>query len=423
MKRLAIGFLLGLIILCSTILLLQPQTTRVVTTVTPALTKTLVPTDSSLPISTTPPKKTIYKSIEQRIGDRVFPSIFQAWNGADNLPGEDPDVTVARHDLAWYSEGQLEIQWDNAFAGLGTSFITSSLVGAGAKRNIFLGYNPNMILLAEVRYHDGPPNWLPFDHTWWVRDANGDRTVGWPEGGYYVLDWRKPAFRTQVAAQAKAFIETGIFDGIFLDWWQDGDPDRLEMLKEVRSAIGEDKLIIVNSNRSPTPNSAPYVNGLFMEANAPIYAPEWAEIGDTLLWAETNLRHPRVNALETFYVSSRDDLNRMRATTALALTHSNGYVLFSDPNSLPEPDHLHNWYAFWDQKTLGKPIGAMIKRSDGAFQREFDGGTVIYNPLYQAIRVAFTETRTSAATGESATTFSLNAMDGDLYIMSPSATR
>ena len=79
-------------------------------------------------------------------------------------------------------------------------------------------------------------------------------------------------------------------------------------------------------------------------------AQDWKRIADTLAWAEANLREPRVNCLETWFHKSRDDLNLMRATTTLALTHSDGYCLFSDPNPLPTPDHLHNWYPFWNRE-------------------------------------------------------------------------
>jgi hypothetical protein len=108
----------------------------------------------------------------------------------------------------------------------------------------------------------------------------------------------------------------------------------------------------------------------------------------------------------------------MRAATTLALTHSDGYTLFADPNGLPAPDHLHDWYPFWDFKSLGKPREPMIKRRDGAFQREFTGGTVVYNPLgNKIVTVTFDRPRTSAATGKSSTTFTVEGMDGDLYLM------
>ena len=101
-----------------------------------------------------------------------------------------------------------------------------------------------------------------------------------------------------------------------------------------------------------------------------------SEIADTLAWAEVNLREPRVNCLETWFHKSRDDLNLMRATTTLALTHSDGYCLFSDPNPLPTPDHLHNWYTFWN-RSLGKPVAKGTANSDGTVRqriRERHGG-------------------------------------------------
>jgi len=48
---------------------------------------------------------TVEKSVGQRVAERTFPSVFQAWSGADNLNGEDAFVTMARHDLAWHGVG------------------------------------------------------------------------------------------------------------------------------------------------------------------------------------------------------------------------------------------------------------------------------------------------------------------------------
>jgi hypothetical protein len=106
----------------------------------------------------------------------------------------------------------------------------------------------------------------------------------------------------------------------------------------------------------------------------------------------------------------------MRATTTLVLTHSDGYALFADPDGLPTPDHLHDWYPFWN-KSLGGPAGPGIQRTDGASQREFEYGTVVYNPIDNApVRVTFNAPRRSAATGQIGTSFLLEPLDGDLYL-------
>jgi hypothetical protein len=123
-----------------------------------------------------------------------------------------------------------------------------------------------------------------------------------------------------------------------------------------------------------------------------------------------------VNCVETWFHNSRNDLNLMRATTTLALTLFNGYCLFSDPNPLPTPDHLHNWYPFWN-KSLGRPVSAGTTTADGTVRREFDGGTVVYNPMgNKNVDLVFSQPRTSVATGRTAKEHQLASPDGDLYL-------
>ena len=365
-------------------------------------------------------------SVAQRLAARSFPSIFQAWNGADNL-NEDPEATLARHDLYWHLPEAYGLRWDGPSPGRATTFVATSAAPARAMRERLLARNPNMILLAEICYRDAAPTYLPADHRWWRRDSRGNRVSGWEEGGYLQLDWSNAEFRDHVVAQAKATIDTGVVDGILLDQWDEEDAGRLALVKAVRDAIGPDTLIIVNPEVRRIPRSARYVNGVFLEncfQPAPgqpcrgLNSPgAWKFVADVLLWAEKNLRVPRVNALEGWFVNSRQELNRMRATTTLALTHSNGYTLFGDPNDLPVPDHRHDWYRFWDAKSLGRPMAPMTKRHDGAFQREFTGGTVVYNPQgNRSVTVTFDGHRTSAATGRSAGTFAVDGMDGDVFL-------
>jgi hypothetical protein len=158
------------------------------------------------------------------------------------------------------------------------------------------------------------------------------------------------------------------------------------------------------------------VNGYFMECYRSKTAEDWQRIGDTLSWAEQHLRPPRVNCVETWYHESRNDLHLMRATTTLALTRSDGYCLFSDPNPLPTGDHRHNWYPFWN-KSLGRPVAKGRMRSDGSWWRDFDNGTVVYNPMGNGeLSVAFDGPRTSVATGTTASEHPLQSPDGDIFL-------
>jgi len=362
------------------------------------------------------------QTIQERVANRNFPSVFQAWNRADNLPGEDPAVTTARHDLMWHVAGGYGLRWNAAHDGLGVSFTASSLASGRSYRQNLLSRNPNMVLLMEIRYRDAPGDYLPVDSPWWMRDAAGNRKPGWAEGGYYLLNYPSAAFQAQVATQCKAAVDSGVVDGVLLDWWND-DNDRLNLVRTVRNAIGYGPLIIVNSNQRKVPNTARYVNGLFMEVYKTGTAQDWREAADTLSWAQEQLLEPRVNCLETWFHQSRQDLHLMRATTTLSLTHSNGYCLFSDPNPLPVPDHLHNWYPFWDKEIqpgrlkLGKPLGARTVWQDKLVTRAFEYGMAAYNAKGNGpLTLRFRRPVLSTATGQAALRHVLNDEDGDIYV-------
>jgi len=354
-------------------------------------------------------------SVADRIAARDYPSVFQAWSPADNLPNKDQLAVMAMHDLVWHGPGGFGLIWDTKPQGLAEAFTPESIKAGRKIRRDLLKLNPNIILIAEIRYRDAHPSFLPEGHRWWKRDEQGNLVKGWGEGGFICLDFANPQFREHVAQRARAAVQSGVVDGVLLDWWRD-DKDRLSLVKAVREAIGDKYLIITNTNERTAPQSAPYINGYFMECTRSKTAADWKMIEATLQWAEKNLRPPRVNCLETWYHNSREDLHLMRATTTLALTHSDGYCLFSDPNPLPSGDHRHNWYPFWD-RSLGKPVGEAAARHDGTVIREFENGTVVYNPMgNRPVEVTFSEIRKSVATGTSSERHKLTCPDGDIYL-------
>ena len=178
------------------------------------------------------------KTIENRIASRSFPSVFQAWNRADNLEGEDELTTLARHDLVWHAPTYFGLVWDKNPPGLAEGFTPESIDKALKMRRTLLKLNPNIILIAEIRYRDAHISFLPKDHKWWARDKDGSLAEGWAEGGYFLLDFSNPEFQEQVAKRARAAIESGVFDGVMLDWWTDNQ-NRLALVKTIRKAIGD----------------------------------------------------------------------------------------------------------------------------------------------------------------------------------------
>lgn len=353
--------------------------------------------------------------LADRISTRSFPSVFQAWNTAESVDDPSPLHTVARHDLVFHAPEFFGLRWNHRHTGLADGFSPESMEAARAFRQKLLELNPRLVLLTEIRYRDAPKSYLPEGHSWWLRDAEGRLVSGWEEGGFLCLNFHDPEYRSRVVKQAKAAVESGAVDGVMLDWWSD-DASRLALVKELRQAVGDDALIMANANDRTTPQTAPYLNGYFMECYKSQTAQDWQRIADTLAWAEEHLRPPRVNCLETWFHKSREDLDLMRATTTLALTHSDGYCLFSDPNPLPKPDHLHNWYPFWN-KRLGRPRAKGQKLSDGTHRREFEQGTVVYNPMgNQPVRVTFAQLQISLATGKRGLVHRLGSPDGDIYL-------
>jgi hypothetical protein len=355
------------------------------------------------------------ESVARRISDRSFPSVFQAWNGASPVAGADATAMQALHDLVFVHPSMLGIESKTAFEGMAVDFTPASIAAAKARRVALLSKNPQLILLAEIRYRDAPKGFIPEDAPWWKRDAQNQFVIGWAEGEYRLLDVAQADWQEQVAQRAKAVMATGVFDGIMLDWWVD-DASRLSLIRRIRNAIGKEALVLVNSNDLTIPLTSEHVNGLYMECYRTKSREDWKRIEETLRWAEKELRTPRINCLESWYHESRRDLNLMRAVTTLSLTHSDGYCLFADPNDLPTPDHLHDWYAFWD-KGLGRPIKPGVQRADGAWERMFSSGTVIYNPAGgSSVTVRFSAPYRSRASGLISTEHTVNANDGDIFI-------
>jgi hypothetical protein len=384
------------------------------------------------------------KSIIERVQDRTFPSAFMAWYNIDMpefpLNTEEQRIqTAAMHDLMWeeplsqLGEGVdlvLGLIWKGEHHGLSSSFDEESLQRARQNRKRLMEYNPNMITLLEVRWRDAPMSFLPEDSEWWLRDAQGEIVKGWLGGWepFYKLDYSNPDFQDNVARQSKIAVESGVYDGIMLDW-----SGHLDIIRKVRAAIGPDKLIIVNihDNIEDGKKYKDLINGSFMELN-PIDTHSipveelvimgredhnkgnWDQVQEALLWFEDNLLPPQVNCLEVW--GHRKDFRRMRATTTLGLTHSDGYVLYADPNPLVTPDHLHDWYPFWDVE-LGKPLAKKIEKEDGSIWREFEGGIVVYNHYQNGkVLLEFEENKKRVSTGEIARSFSLQERDGDMFI-------
>ena len=320
-------------------------------------------------------------------------------------------------------------------------------------------------------------NWWEFgfyppDSPYWLKDREGRPVIGWGEDTngdgtidendahlHFLIDFTNTEVQQLIVDKAVSLQKSGLFDGIMLDWWNEDSatspisvddrsatiltPEaeleaRLSILRKIREQVGDDFLILVNANTRQIPKSASYVNGIFMECYKPEYHKGYnlnqiKRIESTLHWAEQHLKTPRINCLEGWRVvtdylgdqntriaerNSPENQQWMRMITALSLTHSDGYLLFGDDNAIPTPDHLHNWYDFWDVE-LGQPVQEQAKQYQdvsGLFIRKFENGWAVYNRSGTMQVISFYATVMAVHSRKRQLRHEIPNLDGEIFL-------
>ena len=381
--------------------------------------------------------------LEPRLANRSFPSIFRAFSGAVlNRPDLETIAEVnAVYDLVFtrlpFGLNQFQIGDDWQIRGV--------LASATEHRNSYLELNPNFITLAGVhlRANGGkiPLHFFPDDHPYWLRLPSGELAT---EYGRRLVNFAHPAAQDIIVGQALAVARCGLYDGVFFDWWrefestvgdlislEDAQRARKNIIDRIRAGTRDNFLIVGNTNENIAPLNGPQMNGGFMEAlthlpGTPREQPPTPKerelvyrlVRGSLQWLETNLREPRTVMLEGAADTSEPpdspyNLQLMRATTTMSLTHSDGYVLFGIGGG-----HEHYWYDFWDAD-LGRPVGPKFQfyeEIEGLYIREFTNGWAVYNQSGEAQVVALPEEVQSAANGLVNTGHAVLNIDGDIFL-------
>ena len=206
---------------------------------------------------------------------------------------------------------------------------------------------------------------------------------------------------------------------------------RVSILKQIREAVPDDFLIICNNNWNWSHLAAPYINGGMIETfhqdgytNSKI-----ADIEESLLWYEENVREPKINVLrgeglETEPPDSPDNRRWMRLFTTMSLTCSDGYALYTIGGYTAEGHKQyqnHIWYDFWDAN-LGQPISPTAQPYQGIpslYIREFTNGWAVYNRSGQAQAITLRSSVTSVSDrGSTAASIThlLPDLDGEIYL-------
>ena len=412
------------------------------------------------PGSVTPECELPRPAIMPRIEDREYPSVFGSWSLVRNrtpilprLPWLPSDEPIAYFDLYFsHPAGYfgLNLKYTNAGVALVGDFQR-----AKERRDALLAFNPNAMFLVPVIYYSGlPASRYPEDgvlQDLWLRDENGNRVVDNSEEA--LLDFTLPETQKWAIDQAKAIAACGLFDGIFLNHWDEGlrlggkatlEEEHLArdiIIQNIRAIVGDDVLIMVNAGENRIPRWAEYINGSLVRTQPTLKIP-WAEMTDvekqyhslgyspedlhkieeTLIWSETHFREPRINGLLGLGIDAEPpDSPRnkqwMRVFTTMSLTLSDGYVEYKFLFDTFDGPSVY-WYPFWDAD-LGTPIGKKAQRyrnREGLYIREYTNGWAAYNRSGKAQRIELPESAEGVSSGIKSGSHTLTNLDGEIYL-------
>ena len=388
--------------------------------------------------------------VRQRIANRSFPSVFQAWDdvvGLDHLTKEQRNVL---HDLH-FSPRFETLDWDTTAAnpthGVAVQ-LAGDLAHARQVRQRRLDQNPNMVFLRSFAIHErGSDDAFPPDSDFWLRDAQGQ--IVRKSDGEPLSDFLKLEVQALIINRIVGIERCGLYDGVFLDGFAHNGTGfvgrhlypvsdeeiiqaYLNIFRAVRATVREDFLIIVNGGHIKPDRYTAFINGTFLEIlkDSPggYTHALLVQLEDTLFWAAQNLREPQINCLEGdgMSIEPPDGPNNrrwMRLFTTLSLTHSDGYVLYN--NGLRDlerwRDHVHLWHSFWDAN-LGRPVGPQSQQYqnvEGLFIREFTNGYAVYNRSGKAQIVTLPASATPVSdrrNNGASLTHQLPDLDGEIYL-------
>ncbi|MCY3740246.1 MAG: RNA polymerase sigma factor [Candidatus Poribacteria bacterium] len=416
-------------------------------------------------------------SVMEKVQTRSLPSVTAPWTEwFVNKHHLSPAEMTVSHDMFWSPEFGLRFQRTDE----GVSLV-GDWIEARRQQEALLDLNPNTILLCEVNMRGADPG-SPFlkelyssDDFPWITDASGEIILGVPAEQYtdLLIDFTHPIAQDIIVDQAIAVAESGLWDGILFGYWDEKEvvlegyrsyaaeqKARESILKRIRNAVEDDFLIIVGGTGQLS-FGTPYVNGIILYSDHQDFSNDQRtgliELESNLLWAEENLREPRINYLQAKGVASELPLNptnqqAMRCFTTLSLTHSDGYFLYTMGVDWGEPHRhddfywnyphkhtdwdywnqhtnshdtflhahggVHYWYDFWDAD-LGHPIGKkgrLYLNRDGLFIREFTKGWVIYNRSGKAQKIQLPAFATGVASGIIGTSHTVPDLDGEIYL-------
>lgn len=260
-------------------------------------------------------------------------------------------------------------------------------------------------------YPDAPWDYLPGVERFiidkdWQHAAEYGKTLQ--------LDHTAKGFSDFIGNSSKSRVSKSQSDGVFLDFWFNGHPEksfspsevkksRKLIVESIRDQLGEDKIIMGNVAWNKDSDTVSMINGVFLELVKPsnkknqVYtAGDLKKIESLLDYYERNLRHPKIIALNGWRATSVSDQaggdqwnndrntpeNRRMAKILTAMSvvvPTNGYILYSDSNhDSAKSDHGHIYYDFY-KFDIGKPVSKAKIVTAGVRLKAHERGFIAYN--------------------------------------------
>ena len=397
------------------------------------------------------PRPSYTATVAERLNNRDYPSVFLTHKRSNYEQDPDPFNQLVHYDFSFMFEPFHPLvnpyTSNSPFGGMIRTGEHGTIAHLSQVHTDTIRENPNMIFIVEIAYFDGRRFNIPEDSPYWFRNPDG--TIAHRPGPFDaqgnkkwqdepLLDFTNPDVIEIIIQHTIAVAKCGLYEGIWLDRWQELEGDfrgelshlvtkedelnaRLQILQGIRANVPEDFLIMVNS-RGELPHSAPYINGVFIEAGAPtpIYTyKNLYHFENIIKWYESNLRKPTFTLLWG-QVDHKPPITQqtVRQFTTLSLTHSDGYVNVSSG----APDSRTLWYDFWDAP-LGRLVGEkaqLYENRDGLFIREFTNGWAVYNRSGKAQEIELPQEVSGWSSGvEHQRRHTLADLDGEIYLKVP----
>jgi len=258
----------------------------------------------------------------------------------------------------------------------------------------------------------------------YLHDESGERcsfgwaSEEWNQGEIWAMDPRNPDWVELVVSFYGTVLDQPQHDGIIVDmvvekqyWcptisdeeWMESTTAIYERIAELNT---EDKLVIFNAGArlSDIDAYSDYFDGYLMENF----------MGDQLQTSfSEGLEAGDSDYIVIYAVDTDDtgvvDLNKMRLGLTLSLLFDNTYFAYD----FGPRDHGQAWWYTEYDVELGEPLGEYYEM-DGAFWRDFENGYAISAP--EGVSLSFDEAYTDVTSGESGTSFVIEAGDGRIYI-------